>query len=48
MKNPHAQALGRLGGLKRAAKLSKKRRKEISALGVKARKRLRGLTLSAK
>lgn len=33
-KNPHAQALGRLGGLKggkaRAAKLSSKQRKEIA------------------
>ena len=40
-KNPHAQALGRLGGLKggkaRAAKLSAKRRKEIAQKAAKAR-----------
>ena len=48
MKNPHAVALGRKGGKARALKLSPKRRKEISELGVKARKRLRRLTLSGK
>ena len=41
VKNPHAQALGHLGGLKggkaRAAKLSAKRRKEIAKLAAKAR-----------
>ena len=47
-KNPHAQALGSLGGFARAAKLSKKRRKEISKLGVEARKRLKRLQLSGK
>jgi hypothetical protein len=40
-KNPHAQALGRLGGLKggkaRAAKLTAQRRKEIARLAAKAR-----------
>ena len=40
-KNPHAQALGHLGGLKggkaRAAKLSAKRRKEIAQKAAKAR-----------
>ena len=40
-KNPHAQALGHLGGLKggkaRAAKLTAKRRKEIAKLAAKAR-----------
>jgi hypothetical protein len=40
-KNPAAVALGRLGGRKggiaRTAKLSPERRKEISALGAKAR-----------
>jgi hypothetical protein len=40
-KNPHAQALGRLGGLKggkaRAAKLSAKKRKEIAKKAAKAR-----------
>ena len=47
-KNPHAVKLGSLGGIARAAKLSKKRRKEISKLGVEARKRLKRLQLSAK
>ena len=47
-KNPHAVALGRKGGIARAAKLSKKRRKEISKLGVEARKRLKRLQLSGK
>ena len=41
IKNPHAQALGRLGGLKggkaRAAKLSAKRRQEIARKAAKAR-----------
>ncbi len=40
-KNPHAQALGRLGGLKggkaRAAKLSPERRREIARAAAKAR-----------
>ncbi len=40
-KNPHAQALGRLGGLKggkaRAKKLSKKRRAEIARRAARAR-----------
>ncbi|MCH7724560.1 MAG: hypothetical protein IIC76_14660 [Bacteroidetes bacterium] len=40
-KNPHAVALGRLGGLKggkaRAKKLSKKKRVEIAKKGAKAR-----------
>jgi hypothetical protein len=40
-KNPHAVALGRLGGLKggkaRAKKLSKKKRSEIAKKGAKAR-----------
>ncbi len=40
-KNPHAVALGRLGGLKggkaRAKKLSKKRRIEIAKLAAAAR-----------
>lgn len=40
-KNPHAVALGRLGGLKggpsRAAKLSKKRRAEIGKKAAQAR-----------
>lgn len=40
-KNPHAQALGRLGGLKggkaRAARLTAKRRKEIAQKAAKAR-----------
>lgn len=40
-KNPHAQALGRLGGkvggLARAAKLSPERRKEIAVNASKAR-----------
>lgn len=40
-KNPHAQALGRLGGLKggkaRAAKLTAKRRQEIAREAAKAR-----------
>jgi hypothetical protein len=40
-KNPHAQALGRLGGLKggkaRAAKLSAKKRKEIAKKAAEAR-----------
>jgi len=40
-KNPHAQALGHLGGLKggkaRAAKLTAKRRKEIAQIAAKAR-----------
>ena len=39
-KNPHAQALGHLGGLKggkaRAAKLTAKRRKEIAQLAAKS------------
>jgi hypothetical protein len=41
VKNPHAQALGHLGGLKggkaRAAKLSAKRRKEIARKAAKTR-----------
>jgi hypothetical protein len=41
VKNPAAVALGRLGGLKggkaRAAKLSKKQRKEIATMAAKAR-----------
>jgi len=41
IKNPHAQALGHLGGLKggkaRAAKLSAKRRKEIAQKAAKTR-----------
>lgn len=41
MKNPHAVALGKLGGLKggpaRAKKLSKKRRIEIAKLAAQAR-----------
>lgn len=40
-KNPHAVALGRLGGLKggkaRAKKLSAKRRKEIAQKAIRAR-----------
>ena len=40
-KNPHAVALGRMGGLKggpeRAKKLSKKRRSEIAKKGAQAR-----------
>jgi len=40
-KNPHAVALGRLGGLKggnaRAAKLTAKRRKEIAQKAISAR-----------
>lgn len=40
-KNPHAQALGRLGGLKggkaRAEKLSPERRREIAQIAAKAR-----------
>ncbi len=40
-KNPHAQALGRLGGLKggkaRAAKLSSEQRKKIASEAAKAR-----------
>jgi len=40
-KNPHAQALGRLGGKKggraRAAKLSAKRRQEIARIAARAR-----------
>jgi hypothetical protein len=40
-KNPHAVALGRLGGLKggdaRAAKLSPKKRSQIAARAAKAR-----------
>lgn len=40
-KNPHAQALGRLGGLKggasRAQKLSKEQRREIATKAAKAR-----------
>ena len=40
-KNPHAQALGRLGGTKggkaRAAKLSAKRRQEIARIAARAR-----------
>jgi hypothetical protein len=40
-KNPHAQALGRLGGLKggkaRAAMLSPRKRKEIARKSAKAR-----------
>lgn len=40
-KNPHAQALGRLGGLKggkaRASKLSPERRREIARKAAKAR-----------
>jgi hypothetical protein len=37
--NSHAQALGRMGGVARAQKLSKKRRKEIAMMGVAARQR---------
>ncbi|HUI87306.1 MAG TPA: hypothetical protein VLX61_01150 [Anaerolineales bacterium] len=41
VKNPHAQSLGHLGGLKggkaRAAKLSAKRRKEIAQKAAKTR-----------
>jgi hypothetical protein len=40
-KNPHAQALGRLGGKKggkaRAAKLTAKRRREIARIAARAR-----------
>jgi len=40
-KNPHAQALGRLGGMKggkaRAAKLTAKRRQEIARIAARAR-----------
>ena len=38
-KNPHAAALGRLGGPARAKALSSQRRREIARLGGKARQR---------
>jgi len=37
MKNKHAQAMGKLGGLARG-KISKERLREIALLGVQARK----------
>ena len=39
MKNPNAQALGKLGGLARAKKLSKERRAAIAKLGGLARQK---------
>lgn len=36
-KNPHATALGRLGGLARARALTPERRREIAQLGVLTR-----------
>ena len=36
-KNPHAAALGRLGGLARARALTPERRREIAQLGVLTR-----------
>jgi len=39
--NPAAQALGRLGGIARALKLSKRRKKEIARNAGKAPKRKR-------
>ncbi len=36
-KNPHAKALGKIGGKKRAANLSPERRREIAASGAAAR-----------
>ena len=38
-KNPNAQALGRLGGLARAKKLSKAKRQAIAKLGGLARQK---------
>jgi hypothetical protein len=40
-KNPAAVALGRLGGIARATKLSSKRRSEIAKRAVEARERKR-------
>ena len=40
--NEHAVALGKLGGLARAKKLTKKRRKEIARQGAKATNKARG------
>lgn len=40
-KNPHAVALGRLGGQARARKLSRKQRREIATAAAKAAKRWR-------
>lgn len=37
MKNPHAQALGRLGGIARALALSKRQRLEISRKAIRAK-----------
>jgi hypothetical protein len=37
-KNPHAVALGKLGGTVRLAKISPERRKEIAAMGGRATK----------
>ena len=39
MKNTHAQALGKLGGLARAKKLSKAKRTAIATLGGLARQK---------
>ncbi len=36
-KNPHAQALGRLGGLKRSSQLTPEQRKELAQKAAKAR-----------
>lgn len=40
-KNPHAQALGKLGGLARKTKLSQERRQEIARTAGKAPKKPR-------
>ena len=39
MKNANAQALGKLGGLARAKKLSKEKRAAIAKMGVLARQK---------
>ena len=47
-KNVHAQELGRLGGIARAAKLSAEQRREIARVAGLAPKRAREKKLSAK
>ena len=48
MKNANAQALGKLGGLARAKKLSKAKRKEITKLGGLARQKTRGTGITTR
>lgn len=37
-KNPHAQALGKLGGIKRMADITKEERKTLARMAVRRRK----------